>query len=160
MKCLQCGGKMTTKRQAAKYDASGLPGITLLGVDVRQCSDCGEREVVIPYIESLHRAIAKAVVEKRARLSHQEIVFLRKYVGWDGATFAAHMGTAPETVSRWERGQTPMGTQADRLLRLMVLYTTPQDDYSLESMKDVAAEAPSPIRAKFATKEQGWHAAA
>lgn len=160
MKCLQCGGKMARKRQAVKYDTCGLPGITLLGVEVRQCSDCGEREVVVPYTESLHRAIAKAVVGKRERLSPEEIVFLRKFLGWDGTTFAAHMGTKPETVSRWERGHTPMGAQADRLLRLMVLSTTPQESYSLDSMKDVAAETPSPIVAKFAAKSQGWYEAA
>ena len=160
MKCLQCGCKLSKKRQAVKYDACGLLGITLLNVEVRQCSDCGEREVVIPYIESLHRAIAKAVVEKRERLSPEQIVFLRKYLGWDGVTFAAHIGATPETVSRWERGHTTMGAQADRLLRLMVLSTTPQDSYSLDSMKDVAAETPSPIVAKFAAKSQDWQEAA
>ena len=161
MKCLQCGGKLTTKRQAVKYDASGLRGITLLGIEVRQCPDCGEREVVIPYIEALHRAIAKLVVKKRARLNPAEIVFLRKYLGWDGASFAAYMGATPETVSRWERGHTPMGLQADRLLRLMVLSTTPQDSYSLEDMKGVAVEVSSPIHVKFVTnRKQGWSVAA
>ncbi len=32
-----------------------------------------------------------------------------------------HLGTTPETVSRWENGRTPMGVTADRLLRLMVI---------------------------------------
>ena len=160
MKCLQCGGKMTKKRQAVKYDACGLSGITLLGVEVRQCPDCGEREVVIPYIESLHRVIAKAVVEKRERLSPEEIVFLRKYLGWDGVTFAAHIGATPETVSRWERGHTTMGAQADRLLRMMVLSTTPQDSYSLDSMKDVAEGTAPPIVAKFKARSRGWQEAA
>ena len=61
---------------------------------------CGEHEVAIPRIEDLHRTIAQAVIAKRERLTPAEIRFLRKFLGWSGADFAAHVGTTPETVSR------------------------------------------------------------
>ena len=54
-----------------------------------------------------------------------EIRFLRKYLGWSTADFASRMGTARETVSRWESGAVPMGSQADRLLRLLVATAAP-----------------------------------
>lgn len=67
MNCLQCGSEMKMARENYKYDASGLPGITLVGVEVVRCPNCGEYEVSIPSIEDLHRAIAHPLAYKRAR---------------------------------------------------------------------------------------------
>ena len=128
MSCTVCGTAMKTKRENYRYDAVGLPGITLKDVAVSRCPKCGEYEVAIPRIEDLHRTIAHAVIEKRERLTPAEIRFLRKYLGWSGADFAAHVGATPETVSRWETGGTPMGVTADRLLRLMVASRQPVAD--------------------------------
>jgi putative zinc finger/helix-turn-helix YgiT family protein len=157
MTCLQCGGEMTTARENFKYDAAGLPGITLVGVDVSRCPNCGEYEVSIPSIEGLHRSIAHALVYKRGRLTAAEIRFLRKSLGWSGVDFAAHMGVAPETVSRWETGAATMGAQGDRLLRLMVLSKEPVRDYSLEMLKDVAQDDASPLRLGMRSDKDGWH---
>ena len=93
MMCIECGAKMTTKRENFKYDASGLPGVTLVNVKVSRCRGCGEYEVALPRIEQLHKQMAYAVVAKRARLSALEISFLRRYLNWSGADFAAHLGT-------------------------------------------------------------------
>ena len=112
---------MTTHRENVRYDASGLPDVTLVGVDVGRCAHCGEHEVAIPHIADLHRVMAHAVVRKPNHLTPAEIRFLRRTLGWSGRDFADHMGATAETVSRWENGRTPVGTQADRLLRLMVL---------------------------------------
>jgi DNA-binding transcriptional regulator YiaG len=40
-------------------------------------------------------SIAHAVIAKRERLTPAEIRFLRKFLGWSGADFAAHVGTTP-----------------------------------------------------------------
>ena len=77
-----------------------------------------------------------------------------------GVDFAAHMGVAPETVSRWESGAASMGTQGDRLLRLMVLSKEPVRDYSLEMLKDVAQDDASPLRLGMRSDANGWHAEA
>lgn len=144
MTCLECGGPMREKREIVPY--LGLPGVRLETV-VARCPKCGGYEVRIPNMEGLHRAIARSVVAKAARLSGPEVRFLRKMLGWSGADFAAHMGVSAETVSRWETGRTPIGAQADRLLRLMVMSRDPVEDYrKLDLLKSVAKAKPATVR--------------
>ena len=98
-KCLQCGHAMTTRRENVRYDASGLPGVTLVGVEVSRCAHCGEHEVAIPHIADLHRVLAHAVVRKSSRLTPAEIRFLRRSLGWSGQDFADRRRAA-----RWPGG--------------------------------------------------------
>ena len=156
MKCLQCGGPMTTTRENVKYDWSGLPGITLMNVEVTRCRKCGEWEVAIPKIEGLHRLIAQTIIRKPARLTPAEIRFLRKSLGWSAADFARAIGTAPETVSRWETGATTMGVQADKLLRLLVVVQEPIKDYHAHDIAEAAAHAAKPLRVSFKADAKGW----
>lgn len=159
MKCVQCGAPTKTKRENVKYEASGLPGVTLVNVEVRRCHACGEYEVVIPRIEQLHRVIAHALIRKSAQVAPPEIVFLRKYLGWSGVDFAQHMGTTPETVSRWERGAKPMSSTADRLLRLMVVTKAPVDDYSLDALRAIEKKA-KPLALRLSVSGKEWRAVA
>src|SRR5262245_59210113 len=110
---------MDSKVTSHRYKESGLPHITLVGVEVNRCRSCGEEEVGIPAIEQLHKTIATALIRKRVPLTPEEIRFLRKYLGLSGIDFAQRMGKAPETVSRWENGGLSMDSAADRLLRMM-----------------------------------------
>jgi len=160
MTCTVCGTRMKTRRENYRYDAVGLPGITLRDVEVSRCLKCGEYEVAIPRIEELHRTIAQALIAKRERLTPSEIRFLRKFLGWSGVDFAAHVGTTPETVSRWETGSTPMGVTSDRLLRLMVASRQPVTDYSLDTLKVVAREQAKPIRLRMEVDDGQWRARA
>jgi putative zinc finger/helix-turn-helix YgiT family protein len=161
MICLVCGSEMKTGRENVRYDACGLPGVTLMGVEVSRCPQCGEYEVAIPQIDDLHKAIAYAVVRKTSRLNGAEIRYLRKYLGWSGADFARHMGMTPETISRWEAGSEPIGPTADRLLRLMVTTRGPVTEYPLEMLttitKDSSANA---VRLGLTRDHDGWHATA
>ena len=133
--CIECGAGMETRRENYRYTASGLPHVTLHQVEVSRCPHCGETEVAIPHIEALHRALAKAIIQHPTRLAPEEIRYLRKYLGWAGVDFAAIMGVDPATVSRWERGATPMGPQADRLLRTLVVNLAPVQDYSPDRLQ-------------------------
>ena len=165
MLCLNCGASMETHCENYHYTASGLPHVTLQQVEVSRCPNCGETEVAIPHIEALHRAIATALVVKRARLAPEEIRFLRKYLGWSGVDFAAYMGVAPETVSRWEQGKTPMGGQADRLLRVLVMQLAPGQACSAECLtallRAIAEETDIQVlRLGFTVTEADWHATA
>ncbi len=160
MTCGQCAGEMKTDRENFLYAASGLPSVTLVGVEVSRCPRCGEFEVAIPRIEELHRTIARAVVRKPAPLSPAEIRFLRKWLGWSGIDFAEHIGVAPETVSRWENGATAMGAAADRALRLMVVTQAPVQDYSLDLLKTIDEKQSAPFRLGVRADETGWHAVA
>ena len=72
---------MKTSRENYLYDACGLPGVTLVGVEVSRCPECGNHEVSIPRIEELHRVIARAVANRPARLDGAEVRYLRKWLG-------------------------------------------------------------------------------
>lgn len=146
MTCVECGQAMRIRREIVPFDKPiGLPGV-VLDTFVARCPACGTYEVIIPNIEGLHQAIARTVVVKAARLSGADVRFLRKVLGWSGADFATHMGTSPETVSRWETGATPIGPQADRLLRLMVMTRDPVTDYrKLDLLKTVARAKPATV---------------
>ncbi len=155
MKC-DCGATMTSARENYSYAASGLPHVTLEGVEVRRCAACGEHEVVIPNIEQLHQAIANAVISKKARLASAEVRFLRKHMGWSGAEFARHVGVKPETVSRWETGKEPIGPIADRLLRLMIVTKAPAREYAIETLASLEDEF-APARVRLSADKSGWH---
>lgn len=157
MKCIECGHPLVRGRENRRYEAGGLPQVVLVGVEVRRCRECGAEEVVIPRIEALHRAIARALIGKEARLAAPEIRFLRTYLGWSTADFGSRMGTARETVSRWESGAVPIGGQADRLLRLLVATTAPVKDYSAENLTHIKERRkPTPARLRLTPWREGW----
>lgn len=159
MKCLQCGTRMRTGRENYRYDAGGLSNVTLVGVQVSRCPSCGESEVSIPNIEGLHKSLALLFARKQARLTPEEIRFLRKYLGFSGADFAEHVGVTPETVSRWEQGAKAMGPVAERLLRWMVLTRQPLSHYPLDLLKDVAQEEAKPVRFGMKVADGHWREA-
>lgn len=142
MNCIQCGAEMRMERRNMPYRS--LPGAVLLDAEVWQCDACGEYEVVIPAINELDRVLAHVVAGLPGRLVAGQIKFLRKHLGWSGSDFARHFGVTKETVSRWEHG-TPMGAQAERLLRVCATRLEPLEDYrELEELLDrQGQEAPS-----------------
>lgn len=160
-RCVQCGGPTKAKREKEyRYVESGLPTVILENaVETAVCTKCGETYTGIPAIDSLHRGIASALIRKKRRLAPTEIKFLRKSLGWSGVDFAKRMGTTPETVSRWEHGKTPMGAQADRLLRLLVAKEAPITEYSVDVLAQIAADetGPStPARVEMTRGPRGW----
>lgn len=159
MLCFNCGGQMSTHLENYQYTASGLSHVTLQQVEVSRCPRCGEIEVAIPRIEALHQAIAAMLVRKATRLAPEEIRYLRKYLGWSGADFAARMGVTRETVSRWEHGGTPIGSTADRLLRLLVVNEVPVQDYAAELLLGITEEPGTRAMALGLSVDQDtWHA--
>jgi putative zinc finger/helix-turn-helix YgiT family protein len=160
MKCMQCGGAMTTSREDVAYGDTGLPEVTLCDIEVSRCAACGEFEIAVPRIEELHRAIAFAVVQKRERLSGIEVRFLRKYLGYAATDFARTIGVDKATVSRWENEKEPIGTTADRLLRLMVLRHKPVEEYPTERLAEVAQEPARAPRITARRVGRVWQATA
>jgi len=155
MRCENCGSQMKSRLENYRYSESGLDTVTLRNVEVRRCPECGEHDVVIPFIEDLHRVIATELAWKRTKLTGSEIRFMRKYMGFSSGDFARVAGTTAETVSRWENGKQPMGPQAERMLRLMVLMKEPPEEPPhIERLADVAngkAEA-KPVRFRYSKK--------
>ena len=58
------------------------------------------------------------MVEKPKALSPEEIRFLRKRLGKKQADFANEIGVRPETLSRFETGETRTNERTDKLIRL------------------------------------------
>lgn len=151
--CLECGSAMKVSRENVAYRS--LPGVVLEGIEVRRCPSCGESEVVIPQPNVLDRTLARSVIEKRAKLTGDEIRFLRTFLDLSAGALAGKMGTQRETVSRWESGKQPIGTQADKLLRMMVAYRVPVKDY-LDVLDDVATEESSRPAQRLAMEHKAW----
>jgi putative zinc finger/helix-turn-helix YgiT family protein len=155
MTCFECGSKLKTKKENYRYLACGLPNVTLVSVEVRRCTSCGDHEVVIPHIEKLHEALAAAVVKHPSRLSASEVRFLRKYLGYSGVDFATLIGVSPETVSRWENKKETMGPSAERLLRMLVVHKVAIQQYPIETLKKISTKARmKPIGLR--PKGDGW----
>ncbi|HEY5957631.1 MAG TPA: type II TA system antitoxin MqsA family protein [Polyangiaceae bacterium] len=142
MNCIECGSELDLRREPYRYEDCGLKGVVLQDTEVRKCLKCGEEEVVIPAIAGLHAVLAMAIIRRKTRLNGDEVRFLRKYIGWSGANFAAHMGVEPGTVSRWENGSAPIGSTADRLLRLAVVSVKQIGDYSVDELVGILDEDP------------------
>jgi putative zinc finger/helix-turn-helix YgiT family protein len=160
-KCRSSGkAALTSNAENYLYTESGLPNVVLLGIEVRRCPSCGHHELVLPRVIELHRTIAHAVIHKRARLSGAEVRYLRKYMGWSGSEFARHMGVDPSTVSCWENDKDPIGSIADRLVRLMVVHHAPVEDYSLEDLTRIENERKPSIEVRLSAKAKGWEVAA
>lgn len=100
------------------FAGRGLPNVFLVGIEYLVCSVCGRQSAEIPAIAELFSAIARAVVRKRQTLTGADIKFLRKQMGMKTADFAAAIGVARESVSRWENGHKDPQESADRLIRI------------------------------------------
>jgi putative zinc finger/helix-turn-helix YgiT family protein len=155
--CRTCGKtELTSSVETYLYAESGLPNVTLVGIEIRRCSTCGDYEIVLPRVTDLHRAIAHAVITKRARLSGAEVRYLRKYLGWSGVDFAKHIGAEPSTVLNWETDKDPIGMASDRLLRLMVVHGSPVENYPLEELTKIENERRPPLAVRLSPNANGW----
>jgi putative zinc finger/helix-turn-helix YgiT family protein len=159
MRCLNCGTGLERNRENYLYTDSGLPHVTLVGVEVRRCRSCGGHSVVIPAMEQLHRVIAEAVVRKPNQLTREEFRFLRKHLGMSGREFAESVATTPETLSRWENGGLPLPGQMDRLVRLMVATSDRAIDYSIDELRQLG-ESREPMNIGVVRENDRWALAA
>lgn len=133
-RCRNCGSSQRQVVETHLYTECGLTNVALVGVAVRNCSHCGNREALIPRVAELHRVIAHALIRKKARLAGPEVRFLRKYLDWSATMLAAQMGVDPSTVSNWEKGKMPIGPSSDRALRLLVAYLAPVEAYPVNEV--------------------------
>ncbi len=158
MKCIHCGGAMSTRRESAPY--ASLAGVVLVDVAVSRCPGCGEHETAIPAIDELDRAIARAVIRKRTRLLGPEIRFLRSHLGYSAAAFARLIGSDPATVSRWEGDKQAVGHHMDRLVRAMVALAGKDDEYSIAMIARVDSKVTERPLYAFRFVARAWRSAA
>ena len=109
-------------RQTIRYQA-GIGSVVLHDVPVHHCARCGEHEITLSRAPKLRTEVAIAIARKRDKLEAREIRFLREYLGLSKDELADTVGVAPEIAARWELAEEHevMGTQAERLLRVLVI---------------------------------------
>lgn len=159
MKCTECPGYLREVRGDFDYGtlSGGLP-ITLLGVPRDQCTTCGGREVGIWRTNDLHRLLANSYVRKPGRLAPAEARYLRKFLGWSAADFAANLGVTTTQVSRWENGMA-MGATAERLLRLLASTHDGAKPVTVEELRNLLGRKVStvrPLRLALRVKRGKW----
>lgn len=121
MKCPVCvRAELTEELQNYHYRECGLNNVILAGITVRSCPECGSRVPKIPKMEALHDCIAHALVKKEERLTPEEIVFLRKSLGWSGTDLAENLHCDKSQVSKWENGRVVMSKQNELLFREII----------------------------------------
>lgn len=119
MKCYSCGSKMISSKETYNYSESGIPYLYLANVEVRKCTKCNEKAVVLPRIDELHGVIANMLLCKKVPLTGKEVRFLRKEMDLIGTALANLLGVTPVTVSRWENEKEPISATSDRLVRVI-----------------------------------------
>lgn len=120
-KCSKCEVGARVNRGSYRFRESGLPHVTLHGIEIIRCPACGNEDPIIPRLNRLMQVIALGVVNKPYRLRGEEIRFLRKYLGKTGQEFSRLIHVDKSTLSKWENNDDRVGDQSDRLIRLLVL---------------------------------------
>ena len=88
-KCRTCGkAELTSSVETYLYAESGLPNVTLVGVEVRRCPSCGDHELVLPRVTNLHRAIAHAVIHEEGSLERCRGSLPSEVPRWSGGRFS------------------------------------------------------------------------
>ena len=158
MKCADCGGQLKIAGRTHRYVESGLPGVVLHGVQVRKCLACGAEDVAIPNLAGLHRCIAAMLVARKSALAAPELRFLRQFLGHSSKDFAKTLGVAAETLSRWENASRDIPSVVDRVVRLLVVNTSPRTDYSADMLANIRPTAPKHARMALRLRGAGWGA--
>jgi putative zinc finger/helix-turn-helix YgiT family protein len=117
--CTNCEEQVIPERRNYQYSESGLSNVILQGVEVADCPKCGTSDVIIPRMAKIHRAIAQALANSPARLTGEQLRFLRKHLGLSGEQLGRYLHTDKTKISKWERGEDQIGPATDRLVRLL-----------------------------------------
>ncbi|MCA3078624.1 MAG: transcriptional regulator [Rhodocyclaceae bacterium] len=142
------------------YQECGLRNVWLVNGYDMHTTPYGDG-VSIHDIEGLHRAIARGLVNKAAKLTGSELRLLRKEMGLSQAKLALILGNEDQTVALWEK----RGTQpkiADRFVR--ALYREfDEGNAHIRDLIDLLVDADREDREdriNFVQGSQGWRVAA
>lgn len=142
------------------YQECGLRNVWLVNGYDMHTTPYGDG-VSIHDIEGLHRAIARGLVNKAAKLTGSELRFLRKEMGLSQAKLALILGNEDQTVALWEK----RGTQpkiADRFVRALYREFV-EGNAHIRDMIDLLVDADREEREErinFVQGSQGWKVAA
>lgn len=158
MQCPVCDSANDMKMELVNrtYDAGGLPHVTLQGVRQYTCPDCGEVSYNYGNIEELHKKLVMCFYNKPARLTGQEIVFIRKYLGYSQKMFAMKSDMSVEHLSRIETGKQPVTKLFDGFIRLILITEDPCKDYEAHDKALAKKEAKKVKPLVLALQKKTW----
>jgi DNA-binding transcriptional regulator YiaG len=77
-------------------------------------------DVIIPRMSKIHRALALALANSPARLTDEQLRFLRKHLGLTGDQLGRYLIRTEPRSRNGKRGEDRIGPATDRLIRLLV----------------------------------------
>ena len=104
----------------AQYETRelGIPLLIFQSVHLKTCKRCGHTSHAIPYPDRLIAAAAVGRAKVPAKLTGNEIRFLRKALEMSSKDLSSALGVAAETFSRWENDKAPMNPSIEKMLRI------------------------------------------
>ncbi len=123
------------------------------------CKDHASGDMVtIPAIGQLHQVIAEGIVTHPAKMTGQELRFLRSEMGLTQAQMAKFLKVTLLTVSRWERNETPVKDTAEMLVRLMAAQRLQLEvDLDVESVSEKVTEGALIHEIRIKGSEEGQY---
>ena len=100
-----------------RYTECGLDNVIIKGAHFLS-DDAGETCITIPNVNGLHQAIACGIIRRQSGMSGRELRFLRTAMGMTQAELAAMVHRENIAVSRWERGECPIDSNAEAVIRI------------------------------------------
>jgi DNA-binding transcriptional regulator YiaG len=118
-------------REPYHYKACGLDNIYLLNGYHFEEHD-GERHAFVHGVDELHKAIGRHIVLNRKGLSGREVKFLRNTLDLTQSELASDLGSNAQSIARWEKGQTEIPGDAEKLLRVLFFAKLATNDELIE----------------------------
>lgn len=124
VECSEGGGESVEERTLPIYDATVFVGLktTVYDAAIKSIDDDGEEVIELPKMPELLASATVARCLMPIKLRGYEIKAMRRIMKLTLADLAKKLDerTAAETISRWESEAQPMGSYAEKLLRLIV----------------------------------------
>ena len=103
-----------------RYTECGLENVIIKDASFLK-DDRGEEVVCIPNINGLHMAITRSILLRQSGMTGAELRFIRTEMGLTQAELADLVHREPLAISRWERGERPIDSNAEALMRLLAM---------------------------------------
>ncbi len=143
------------------YTECGLPNIYLKNGFIIEEID-GEEYSSIDDMNGLHSAIAQAIVDNNAPLTHQQFRFLRIELNVSQKVLGVRFGVSEQTIARYEKNESSIPRTTDAALRSLYMESLEKNNpvsYFLDLLSDAEAKEAA-IKILLEEVDQHWAVAA
>tara|TARA_R110002012_G_C11668680_1_gene612842 strand:+ start:5901 stop:6440 length:540 start_codon:yes stop_codon:yes gene_type:complete len=107
--------------EVVQLDNLGLNKVFLKNVPVIYCNDCEHVSKSLPKQKLIKKELAESLCKLQRPLTGAEFTFLKNHLNYTGVKLAKILGATNVSISRWEKEEHAINSQADRALRALVL---------------------------------------